>query len=30
MMDENNFDGVQKPSENDHLPIDGACAGILI
>jgi len=30
LLGENNFKGVQKPSQKDHLPIDGACVGMLV
>jgi hypothetical protein len=29
-LGENNFEGVQKPSQKDHLPTDGACIRMLI
>jgi hypothetical protein len=27
LLHENNFEGVQKPSQNDHLPIKTTCIG---
>jgi hypothetical protein len=30
LLDENNPEGVQKPSQKNHLPINGACVGMLI
>jgi hypothetical protein len=28
LIGENNLEGVQKPSQKDHLSIDGACVGM--
>ncbi len=28
LLSENNFEGIQKPFQKDHLPIDGACVGL--
>jgi hypothetical protein len=30
LLGENNLKGVQKPSQKDHLLIDGACVGMQI